>query len=121
MQIAGVGGQGKSRLGYELVLWAKERNWQAGLLDTDALDAFGGHWPNWQPKRPHLLVLDYVVGREDKIQPAIQTLAQRADELRRPVRLLLLERQRWDRGGLRTTVRSDGRFDPLLDSEGCAE
>jgi TPR repeat protein len=100
MQVAGVGGQGKSRLGWELTLWARERGWQAGLLERVDLDAFAKHWPTWRPRRPHLLVLDYVIGREATIKPVLQTLAGRAAELRKPVRLLLLERQRWDRGGL---------------------
>lgn len=44
MQIAGVGGQGKSRLGWELTLWARERGWQAGLLELVNLDVFAAHW-----------------------------------------------------------------------------
>ena len=100
MQIAGAGGHGKSRLGYELMLWARDNGWRAGLVEAADMEAFKGHWPAWQPRRPHLLVLDYVVGREPSIKAAMQALAARAGSLRNPVRILLLERQRWDRGGL---------------------
>jgi TPR repeat protein len=100
MQIAGVGGQGKSRLGWELILAARDDGWRAGLLELCDLDAFAAQWATWRPRRPHLLVLDYVIGREAAIKPLLQTLAGRAEALRKPVRLLLLERQRWDRGGL---------------------
>ena len=100
MQIAGAGGQGKSRLTYELTLLARGKGWQAGLVETADLAAFRAKWLAWQPKCPHLLVLDYVIGREADIKAAIQTLAARSSELRKPVRILLLERQRWDHGGL---------------------
>jgi len=106
LQVAGVGGQGKSRLGWELILAARDDGWQAGLLERVDLDAFAEHWATWQPGRPHLLVLDYVIGREAAIKPVLQTLAGRAAELRKPVRLLLLERQRWDRGGLGALTRA---------------
>jgi len=106
MQIAGVGGQGKSRLGWELTLWAREHGWRAGLLERADLKDFAEHWSTWQPRQPHLLVLDYVIGREAAIKPVLQTLAGRAAELGKPVRLLLLERQRWDRGGLGGLARA---------------
>jgi TPR repeat protein len=122
MQIAGVGGQGKSRLGYELILWAQQRDWRAGLLDTPELQGFAPHWPSWQPRQPHLLVLDYVIGREEEIKPVLQSLSKRATALRRPVRLLLLERQRWDWGGLPILDRSGGQsLGPSRGNQGRAE
>jgi TPR repeat protein len=108
MQIAGVGGQGKSRLALELCRLAGRR-WRTGFLSNQDLDAFHratdspeAAWERWRPKRRHLIVLDYVVGREEHIRPLLQTLARRAEQLPRGtrVRVLLLERQRWDRGGL---------------------
>ena len=123
MQIAGVGGQGKSRLGYELTLRARDQGWRAGLLESGTdLEAFAEVRASWQPGQPHLIVLDYVVGRESQIGPVIQTLARRAGELRKPVRLLLLERQRWDRGGLGALGRSVGPgLAPSAESEGRAD
>ena len=123
MQIAGVGGQGKSRLGYELTLRARDQRWRAGLLESGTdLEAFAEVRASWQPGQPHLIVLDYVVGRETKIAPVIQTLARRAAELRKPVRLLLLERQRWDRGGFGALGRSAGPgLAPDAGSEGRAD
>ncbi|WP_295622974.1 tetratricopeptide repeat protein [uncultured Lamprocystis sp.] len=123
MPIAGVGGQGKSRLGYELTLRARDQGWRAGLLESGTdLEAFDKVRASWQPAQPHLIVLDCVVGRETKIGPIIQTLARRAGELRKPVRLLLLERQRWDRGGLGALGRSAGLGStPGVESEGRAD
>jgi len=123
MQIAGVGGQGKSRLGYELTLRARDQGWRAGLLESGTdLEAFAEVRASWQPGQPHLIVLDYVVGRESQIGPIIQTLARRAEALRKPVRLLLLERQRWDRGGLGALGRSAGPgLAPGAESEGRAD
>ena len=106
MQIAGVGGQGKSRLAFELMLWARDRNWKAGWLDASEIKAFAEHWDSWQPQQYVLLIVDYVIGQEPGVKLVIQTLSRRKDELRYPVRLLLLERQRWDRGGLRRAERS---------------
>ncbi len=52
MQIAGVGGQGKSRLGYELTLRARDQGWRAGLLESDQdLAAFSDAWVRWRPRR----------------------------------------------------------------------
>lgn len=80
-------------------------------------------WNRWQPDRPHLLVVDYIVGREDKIRTVFQELARRSNELRVPVRLLLLERQRWDRGGLGTIKEAASRRQAfgMDDSSGRAE
>lgn len=99
MQLAGVGGQGKSRLGLELWRSLENEGWRCGLLEAETLESFQNQWSQWQPDRPHLLIADYILGREKQLKPVIQLLAKR-QRLRFPVRLLLLERQRWDRGGL---------------------
>jgi hypothetical protein len=83
MQVAGVGGQGKSRLGWKLILWARDHGWQPGLLERVDLNAFAAHWATWRPRRPRLLVLDYVIGPEAAIKPVIQSLAGRAADLRK--------------------------------------
>jgi hypothetical protein len=76
MQIAGVGGQGKSRLGCELTLRARGQGWPAGFLESGQDPAAcGDAWACWRPRQPHLIVLDYVIGREAQIAPVIQTLA----------------------------------------------
>ncbi len=97
IQIAGVGGQGKSRLAYELML-EREEQWCAGFLTSDDLTEFKDHWTVWQPHRPYLLIFDYVVGREEEIGPVFRLLARRSEEFHQPVRMIFLERQRWDRG-----------------------
>ncbi|WP_127599609.1 tetratricopeptide repeat protein [Nitratireductor alexandrii] len=101
LQLAGVGGQGKSRLAFDLVCEArKSGEWDAGFLTESGLIAFRDHWPNWRPTKNTLIVVDYVLGREREIAPAFQDLLRRSKEFEKSVRLLLVERQRWDRGGL---------------------
>lgn len=107
LQVAGAAGQGKSRLGWELIQHArKELCWQAGfwaiptnLEAKDNVDEFIAFWNNWSPDKPHLLVVDYVIGFGSVLGPMIQQLILRSETFDHPVRLLILERQRWDRGG----------------------
>jgi len=100
LQLAGVAGQGKSRLALELMLSMEAENWLAGFLSDGDIAEFGEGWREWQPSRPTLLIVDYVVGRDHSVGLIFRQLARRSEELRLPVRLLLIERQRWDRGGL---------------------
>lgn len=98
MQIAGPAGQGKSRLAYELILEAqKDEAWAAGMLENQEIERLWEEWESWQPHKPHLMVLDYVNGRTKEIKYFLRTLCQRADTFKHPVRVLLLERQPWDK------------------------
>lgn len=107
LQIAGVGGQGKSRMAYELYRDI-EYPWVVGYLDTDDLKFFEEKGTSWQPNHPYLLIVDYVIGREEQIGLIIKILSKRTGSLEFPVRLILLERQRWDRGAL---SRNHSSFD----------
>ncbi len=95
LQIAGVGGQGKSRLAWELITRAHEMGWAAGPLTFQPGTQFD-RWQSWQPNRPHLLIVDYVVGREPEIKTVLDALKVRSAEFQHPVRLLFVERQPWD-------------------------
>lgn len=99
LQLSGVGGQGKSRLAFDLVSEVTS-TWFSGFLLENELSAFKTHWKEWQPTRPTLIVIDYILGHEPNVKEAFQILAKRSEEFDKPVRLLLVERQRWDRGGL---------------------
>jgi len=124
LQLAGVGGQGKSRLALELMYRYRQQGWVAGFLETPDLQRVAVPWEDWNPAKPHLIVLDYVIGREAEISPMLLTLARRADDLskRTRIRILLLERQRWDRGGFIASGSPGSAFAPSLsaDSEGRA-
>ncbi len=100
-QLAGVAGQGKSRLAYELIRIARRMGWSAGLLEPKHFKRFPGSWADWQPDRRHLIVLDYVIGREDGIRDLMEALSCRTEDnkLRERVRVLLVERQCWNQGG----------------------
>lgn len=106
LQLAGVAGQGKSRLALELVLCAQGK-WSAGFLDLKSKENSKVDWKSWQPDKPYLMVIDYVIGNEDIIRPFFQSLSFRTD-LNHPVRILFVERQRWDKGGfIRTSYNNN--------------
>lgn len=99
-QLAGVGGQGKSRLAYDLALEVEDQGWEAGFLRERTAKVFKDKWADWQPDKPHLIIVDYVVGFEAEVKSILDGLVTRTEQLRENVRLLLLERQRFDSGGL---------------------
>ncbi|MCC4242965.1 hypothetical protein [Stappia indica] len=113
LQLAGVGGQGKSRLAYELVK-AHIHDWYAGFLSAGDLQAFSEHWDEWQVGKPTLIVIDYVLGQEDEVGKALRSLANPARTFAQPVRLLLIERQRWDRGGLEKPATAQATDDASI-------
>ncbi|MBL4785240.1 MAG: SEL1-like repeat protein, partial [Cohaesibacteraceae bacterium] len=107
LQIAGVAGQGKSRLGWDLIQEVNGNGWAAGFWNVpkdfgseDAKSDFLNFWKCWTPNKPHLLVLDYVVALGSVIGPVMESFMKRSELFQHPVRVLLLERQRWDQGGL---------------------
>ncbi|SHL59100.1 TPR repeat [Nitrosospira sp. Nsp11] len=99
-QLAGDAGQGKSRLAFDLLYDASNSGWHAGSLTEYEIESFKDHWKDWQPNINHLFIFDYVVGREQKIKPILQTLFYNQDKFKHKVRILLIERQRWDRGSV---------------------
>jgi hypothetical protein len=78
LQLAGVAGQGKSRLAFDLVNHAiDDLGWNAGFLEENGIRRFKDKLLTWQPDKPHLIIFDYVVGREDDIKPILQDLSER--------------------------------------------
>jgi TPR repeat protein len=106
VQLAGAAGQGKSRLAFELICEAKSRmGFDAGYMRAKDFEDFSEHWLNWRPDRPKLIVVDYIHSLGKGIGPAMAILAHRRNQLSNKVRFLILERQRWDRGGIRKCNR----------------
>ena len=99
LQIAGFGGQGKSRLSLELARKSCESDWHAGFISMEELKRFSESCSHWQPIKRTLIILDYVVGYEALIGSVLSRLSERTD-FKLPVRWLLVERQRWDRSHL---------------------
>ncbi len=87
--VTGPGGLGKSRLALELCLRHKIP-WRSGFLDQT--DDF--KFRTWRPNRPTLMVVDYAAARADELGELARSLHERRRELRLPVRLLLLERDK---------------------------
>lgn len=97
MLMTGVGGMGKSRLALEMVLQQLVNHWRAGFIELAFEDA--EYWRTWQPSRPTLLVVDYAEREIEKVEILLRGLAGRegARSLRRPVRVLLLDRRSDDK------------------------
>ena len=93
-QIAGLGGQGKSRLALELVQ-AYGEDWHAGFLLSSDLSSID--WYKVTFNRPTLIVIDYVAApqKAQAAATAVKTLAAKQD-LDYPVRILLVERAGYD-------------------------
>ena len=118
LQIAGAGGQGKSRLAHDLMLKSqKERGWFSGFLNEKNLKAFEPFWDTWNPSKSTLIIIDYVLGNEAAIKTAIQSLVKPGRQFPHPVRMLLVERQRWDRGALEKSKKSETSHADIRKSE----
>lgn len=102
LQIAGQGGQGKSRLAYEVALGLAD-SWDVGFLDNEKIEEFANDCPRWRPARPTFIVADYVVGREKHIGKILRVFERQKSDFQHSVRIVLLERQRWDFGGVATS------------------
>lgn len=108
LQLAGDAGQGKSRLAWDLIQEARQdHGWRGGFwsvptapMENQKTQAFVSYWDTWKPERPHLFVVDYVVATGPALGVALQTFMERSEAYDHPVRVLLLERQAWNRGGL---------------------
>ncbi|SFJ14605.1 hypothetical protein SAMN05216258_1152 [Albimonas pacifica] len=100
MQLAGDGGQGKSRLAWDLIRRADRRGWHSGFLRAADMPALAGTWADWTPDGPTLVVFDYVLGIERLIGDAMEALARPDRKVLHKVRFLLVERQAWPEGGL---------------------
>ncbi len=110
-QISGVAGQGKSRLALELVLEAKNKDWEAGFLSETEMQEKFGKWNHWIPRKPHLIVIDYVISVTEYVKELFATLARNSFDC--PIRLLLLERQSWNQPAITRSVemRKNNEFD----------
>jgi hypothetical protein len=109
--LTGGAGRGKTRLALELVREAGQspsvalprkrgrgsttgKGWLAGFAESGELDRFRGQQnvAEWGWDKPVLIVVDYAASRADQLRGWIGELVD-APAGRRPLRLLLLERQ----------------------------
>jgi hypothetical protein len=86
--ITGPGGQGKSRLAYELVRRMQGIGWAAGAVDPTADTELLAPLGNLNV--PALLIVDYAEGRSEQVINLLRIAAQGSS--RSPVRLLMLAR-----------------------------
>lgn len=92
--VTSAGGSGKSRLAMEFCYALAERNkdYQLGFYkvnDKDKID-----WYKWQPLNKTLIVIDYITADYKAILEILAALYLRVNNLKYPVRFLLLEREK---------------------------
>jgi hypothetical protein len=117
--LLGTAGSGKSRLALEARI-AHESKWFAGFLPKDFADNL--NWRSWQPPTPTFIIIDYLPGREEPVHRMLLALSTRREQLRNPIRILIVERGLGDViekvmgiGGDRAIIESKGfREEPLL-------
>ena len=85
----GPGGSGKSRLAQEFCLQARLKGYRAGFLRQNLEEV---NFDTWKVRQPTLLVIDYVANKAKAARKAIADLSRNADNLKAPVRFLMLER-----------------------------
>ena len=88
--VTGDAGSGKSRLALELCHQA-DTEWHAGFLTRTEKDF---KWSQFRPSRKTLIVIDYVASRAAEVGEAVLTLSRAATHFAKPVRLLLVERDK---------------------------
>jgi tetratricopeptide (TPR) repeat protein len=98
--VTGVAGSGKSRLALELCRQT-DAGWHAGFLSRTERDF---RWSEFRPLRSTLIVVDYVASRATEVSEIILTLSRASSTFTKPVRVLLLER---DKGSWWTTYSRD--------------
>ncbi len=89
--VKGVGGIGKSRLALELCFeMINVYDWDAGFYNhnQDINVAL-----NWMPRKPTLIVIDYISSQPKLFGNIICSLAERYDEFQYPVRIIALDRE----------------------------
>jgi hypothetical protein len=84
------GGEGKSRLAFELANAARRHGWHAGKLGRRELASFKPS--RWRPSRPTLMVIDYAAQHASETNWLMEELSGNEAVLEQKVRLLLLER-----------------------------
>jgi tetratricopeptide (TPR) repeat protein len=90
--LVGEAGSGKSRLALEWIIQLRKRRWPR--YETGFFRAFENrdYWKTWEPRRPTVIVFDDAASSSAAALELAEILASRSSELRRPVRLLLVER-----------------------------
>lgn len=88
--VTGDAGSGKSRLALELCRGVGE-DWNAGFLSRTVRDF---NWPEFQPTRKTLIVVDYVASRAEELSELVLNLSRTSISFTKPVRILLVEREK---------------------------
>jgi tetratricopeptide (TPR) repeat protein len=83
------GGQGKSRLAFELCEEAYNDGWRCGFLSST--ECFH-NWDVWVVAKKTLVIVDQIASRAKEVQRAICALSRNPANIRKSLRFLMLER-----------------------------
>ncbi|MEM1149523.1 MAG: tetratricopeptide repeat protein [Pseudomonadota bacterium] len=95
LQLAGVAGQGKSRIAWETIQ-EFSADCDAGFLRKDNLIKTLNSLDCWRPRRKTLIAIDYVNGITRETSKFLSILMANSEVYDLPVRVLLLERHSWN-------------------------
>ncbi len=100
--LTGQGGSGKTRLALDLCDHLPSEDWQAGFVDGDDLKIFCNDATSvdWAWSRPTLVVIDYAATTANTLHRWLGEPRRPWRTTRRPLRILLLERQADQASGL---------------------
>jgi hypothetical protein len=93
MLVTGRGGDGKSRLAFELVRQAQP-NWRAGRLDEVQFRNLNP--AVWTPRRPTLIVIDYAPRWPEQVHALLHGITAHCHLFEHPLRVLLIAREATD-------------------------
>ena len=92
-RLSGKPGSGKSRIALEWLLSLPETSlfdgYHVGFFRNEVTKQY---WRKWQPWRPTVMVIDDAAEYVDTVLDVLKTLGERADEVKYPVRVLLVGR-----------------------------
>ncbi len=113
--MTGAGGRGKTRLALELCDALGNEGWYAGFVTDTELERFINQQnaSNWGWCRPTLAVIDYAAARSGLLHKWLVELGDNPGDPKKPLRVLLLEREATPGTGWWETAFGRGSGDAL--------
>jgi hypothetical protein len=114
--LTGDGGEGKTRLAMEFTRHHLPEGWTGGRLPMEQMESFITSAPDWYPRKPTLIVIDYPAQAPADVYRLMQRLQARAKDFDHPVRILMLERDASDSWFSRMLPTEKGDGDVLREA-----
>lgn len=110
--VYGKGGQGKSRLAFELCMQMQKQGWHSGFIQQEEKP----HPVECRWNKPSLFVFDYAGSRNTELDALIKGIKAKHQQtpLNYPVRILLLERECSDKAGWFMQLLNNGDVESFI-------